>query len=225
MLPKNQLIQQKIDIRILCRMQVIHWYLINAALLFIMVFPCLAQPPVSIPVTVLDVNAGMLNEGNYFCFKDSRDLLWMTSYGGLHRFDGKTIKAFLPKSDDTTSIVGNEVVSFIHEDEDDNIWVGTDRALNCYVREKGEFEHFSFTENDEGEFKVQGIDASGNIWLTFNGYIYTFDKGTRQFNKKAKIDLNHLRGEVVLMTEFQLNKRNEVTRTFSYGSYLNDPSA
>ena len=220
---KNQSIKLNYSFRIPRRVALINRHLINTMLLLFITLLSFAQPPVSLPVTVLDRSAGMLSGNGNFCYKDSRDLLWVSSYAGLHCYDGKNFKVFLPKSDDSTSLLGKAVVSFIHEDEEDNIWFGTDRALNCFVREKGVFEHFNFSENDQGEFKVQGIDVKGNIWLTFDGYIYTFERHARQFKTKARIDLNHLRGEVVLMTEFQLNKKKEVTHTFSYGSYLDDP--
>lgn len=181
------------------------------------------QPPVSLPVTLLDLQAGMANEGNYFCYKDSHDFLWMSSYGGLHRFDGKNIKVYLPDPTDSTSIKGKEVVSFLCEDKKGNIWFGTERALNCFIRQTGHFKHYQFSEQDIGEYKVQGIDHNGAMWFTFNGGIYTLDIETKEFIQKAIIDLNELRGEVVLMTEFQLNEKKEVIRTFSYGSYLDDP--
>ena len=186
-------------------------------------FQTFSQPPVSLPVSILGLNEGVLHEGNYFCFKDSRDFLWMSSYAGLHRFDGKNIKVFTPVEQDSTSLHGREVVSHIHEDAETNLWFGTDRALNCFIRETAEFKNYMVRANSEGEYRVLGIDGNGKIWLTFEASIYTFNVKTHLFEQKATIDLNSLRGEVVLMTEFLLNEDKEVTHTLSYGSYLDDP--
>ena len=180
----------------------------------------ICQPPVSIPVSLLDLRAGMENEGNYFCYKDSRDLLWMSSYAGLHRFDGKNIKVFRPGAN---SIYGKEVVSNICEDAFSNIWFGTNRALNCFVREKGNFKKFSLHEDDRGDYKVQGIDVHGKIWVTFEQGIYAFDPLKQVFDLMASIDLHKEIDEIVLMTEYQKDGNGEVILTYSYGSYDDDP--
>ena len=180
-------------------------------------------PPVSIPVSIIDENAGLYDQVNYFCYKDSQGYLWIGSYGGLHRFDGKNMTVYLPDERDSTSILGREVISQIVEDKDHNIWAGTDRGLNCYVRDKGIFQSYTLKPDDEGEFKILGIDGNDQLWFTLDSSIYKFDLEKKLIDSLAFIDLHHLNKEVVWMTKYQVDKNSRVRRTYSYGSYLNDP--
>ncbi len=182
-----------------------------------------AQPPAALPVSLIGTAEGMAHLGNFFCFKDSRDYLWISSYSGLHQFDGKNMKIYRPILNDTTSIMGKEVVSFIVEDNNNNIWCGNEKALSCFVRQTGEFQNYTAQEGKIDEYRIQGIDGKGRIWVTFDGQIYVFDPAKKQFHSKARIVLNRSNGEAVLMTEFQRDEELSVSHTFSYGSYFGDP--
>ncbi|MDX1406661.1 MAG: triple tyrosine motif-containing protein, partial [Saprospiraceae bacterium] len=178
-------------------------------------------PPVSLPVTLLGNNAGVRNLGNYFCYRDSKGFLWMSSYAGLHRFDGKQLRIYSQIIGDSTSIKGSDIYSFFAEDNNTDIWFGSDQALHRYRRATDDFQRYNLTGTDVGEYRLLGIDASGKVWCTFDRRIYMFDRNTG-FRELARIELRDTLESEVLMSEMQQDSTGQVIRVFSYGSYQND---
>ena len=115
-----------------------------------------------------DVKGG-LSQNTVWCeFQDSKGFIWFGTKDGLNRFDGRNFKVFRKKNGDSTSI-GNNFIHSIWEDNQQHLWIGTDKGIYIYDPLKETF-HF-FNKKTKNNIFITGIintitkDYSGNIWI------------------------------------------------------------
>ncbi|MGL4364348.1 MAG: ligand-binding sensor domain-containing protein, partial [Bacteroidales bacterium] len=80
--------------------------------------------------------------------RDSQGILWIATNSGLNRYDGNQMRQYLTVSNDTSSLPGN-YIHFVQEDEANNLWIGTDKSLARYNRERDCFERYPEWKNLE----------------------------------------------------------------------------
>jgi signal transduction histidine kinase/ligand-binding sensor domain-containing protein/DNA-binding response OmpR family regulator len=98
-----------------------------------------AQPGDEYRFLRLNVNQG-LSHNQVNCFhRDRKGFLWAGTASGLNRFDGYSIKVFVNRANDSTSLVNN-YVNKLFEDPDGRIWVTTYFGVCVYNPEKGNFD-------------------------------------------------------------------------------------
>ena len=121
-------------------------------------------------------NSALSYDGVSSIMQDSRGFIWIGTYHGLNRYDGRRFDIF------TASDLGL-TTDFIHcfsEDRDGNIWVGTDCGVTRYNYVLDRFEPIT-RQSDSGEAirnKVTFItqDEDGRIWMIVNGQgIFSYD--------------------------------------------------
>ncbi|HLT79562.1 MAG TPA: two-component regulator propeller domain-containing protein [Cyclobacteriaceae bacterium] len=87
----------------------------------------------------LNVNQG-LSHNQVNCFlRDRQGFLWAGTASGLNRFDGYSVKVFLNRANDSTSLVDNYIIK-LFEDPDGRIWVTTYFGVCVYNPETGNFD-------------------------------------------------------------------------------------
>jgi signal transduction histidine kinase/ligand-binding sensor domain-containing protein len=110
-------------------------------------------------------------------FKDSDGVIWLGTSPVL-AFDTK-METYVAH----TKAIGNHPVSFITEDSQRRMWIGTfNDGMFLFERDGGEPKHF--TEQDGLPNNVcYGMleDADGNFWLSTNRGISRFNLATQQF--------------------------------------------
>lgn len=112
--------------------------------------------------------------------------MWFGTENGLYRWDGYEYKAFHYDANDSTSISGNLISRILMEDDEGNIWIGTQASgmniynpntetFTCFYKEL-EY-HLGF---DFNRVIVALTDKDGDIWLAAgsSGGINHFDKTT-----------------------------------------------
>ena len=62
-------------------------------------------------------------------FQDSRGYVWIGTYKGLSRYDGKRFKNYDREDFGVTS----DFINVIKEDLDGNLWIGTDNGSNLQL--------------------------------------------------------------------------------------------
>ncbi len=82
--------------------------------------------------------------------------------------------------DNPTSLTSNDVLT-LFEDSDHNLWVGTNKGLNLYVRDKDQF--IQFQEIGDAFITSFLEDSRHNFWVSTRKELYTFDKQKRHFTR------------------------------------------
>ncbi|HEX7015512.1 MAG TPA: two-component regulator propeller domain-containing protein [Cyclobacteriaceae bacterium] len=133
----------------------------------------------------LNANQG-LSHNQVNCFlRDRKGFLWAGTASGLNRFDGYSVKVFLNRANDSTSLVDN-YINKLFEDPDGRIWVTTYFGVCVYIPEKG-----SFDRNPDHLLKAYGVppgrvldivgDAFGDWWFIHEqGGLYRYDPHTHK---------------------------------------------
>ncbi|WP_210488162.1 hybrid sensor histidine kinase/response regulator transcription factor [Rufibacter aurantiacus] len=174
-------------------MGVKRWLVVVLVLLGSLAQQSQAQAPGQFRFSSIDMDQG-LSSNQVKCFlKDSRGYLWVgTVSGGLNRYDGNKLKVYKSQSNDTTSLISNDVTKLL-EGPDGRIWVQTFQG-NCIFDPQTE----RFYRNPQAFYRqyklpassvVQDIlkDREGNFWFVVSG------QGLVKYNvrNKSSVHLKH----------------------------------
>jgi signal transduction histidine kinase/ligand-binding sensor domain-containing protein len=127
-------------------------------------------------------------------FRDSKDILWIGTSGGLNYFDGYTFHFYTTGNNDTTSI-SNPSVNVIFEDKEGYLWMGTENGLNRFDRKSGNFKRFWHNQRNTSTIsnnKVKSIyqDKNGYLWFgTYGGGLNKYDPVKEKFTRFTSDDL------------------------------------
>lgn len=115
--------------------------------------------------------------------QDSEGDFWVaTYYGGLDLFDPQThvFKRFTSDGNQK-SLYGNNVIS-LNEDQDKNLWIGTDDGgLNCYNLIKKSISHYFLNGGKTPDIRVIFTDSNGRVWVGQSG-LYLYNKAEDKFD-------------------------------------------
>src|SRR3989304_6905214 len=90
----------------------------------------------------ITTNEGLSENNTASICQDHQGFIWIgTWYNGVNRYDGFDIKPYLFDPLDTNSLNGDRVFVIL-SDSKNNLWIGTDKGLNLYNREKDNFIRF-----------------------------------------------------------------------------------
>ena len=110
-------------------------------------------------------------------FQDSRGYVWIGTYKGLSRYDGKRFKNY----DRHNLGVTSDFINVIKEDLDGNLWIGTDNGVVIYYYAEDVFRRLSSVVGssvkapDDRIFAIER-NSAGVMWISSrdNGlYSYT----------------------------------------------------
>ena len=79
----------------------------------------------------LGISNGLSNNSVRCIYQDKRGFIWLATYDGLNRYDGREFKVFRNKIGDSTSLPHNYIYT-LFEDADQQFWVGTGRGLAIF---------------------------------------------------------------------------------------------
>lgn len=122
-----------------------------------------------------------------FLFRDSKNRIWMGSEkGGLSLFHSESGKfqsyPFTGASDGPAS----DRIFCMLEEEDGKFWLGTDKGVNIFDYDRGEFSVPAKATGYEGQIKsglvISGFrDISGDLWFGTTGGLYHYKKSANKF--------------------------------------------
>lgn len=119
----------------------------------------------------LDNASGISHSSVNTVFQDSDNLLWLGTWDGLNRFEGRNFKVFRPEPNNPLSL-SNQVILKVDEDRQGNIWVLTMHGINRYDKHTDRFERFYFSK----EGKVALTDTEFNMTLSPGKRLYAYAK-------------------------------------------------
>lgn len=133
----------------------------------------------------ITVEDGLSNNIVTTILEDSFGFIWFGTHEGLNRYDGKTIKKYIPNGKDTTSLYSGNVRSMV-EDSYGNIWIATN-ALQCYDRFSDNFKTFSPDSNGVHGPRTTphllAYDPSGVVWLASWRGLEKYDIKNKSFKQ------------------------------------------
>ena len=108
---------------------------------------------------VKSVNGGsyswLLDQAINCITQDSSGYIWISTYGGLLRYDGSEYILMTHNPKDPSSISHNTVREIIPDTERGGIWVCTGSGIDYFDPDKGGFEHGRLLENDGSINKIK----------------------------------------------------------------------
>jgi len=118
---------------------------------------------------VFDQIRGMTDPSAIAIFQDSRDFLWVGTWGGLFRYDGYEFKHYPAIPYDSSTISGQGVLA-IAEDSCSRLWIACNNGLNCYDRRLDRFYQFKHNPMDTttivgDDINCMIIDSKQRLWI------------------------------------------------------------
>lgn len=115
---------------------------------------------------------------------DDNNTVWCgTDEGIVLVKHNKVIRKFHANDKDSAALNNNRV-TFIYQDRNKNIWIGTKAGLNLFDAEKNNFRHFAPVDNLTVE-TILSIreDKQGNLWMGTNNGLVKFNTAAKSFAK------------------------------------------
>ena len=107
-----------------------------------------------------------LPENTVIAVTQTRDgYLWLGTVNGLARFDGNSFTPFNVQN--TPDLPGN-VIIFLYEDSQTNLWVATDNGGLCQIHD-GNLKKFDVSSG-AGKITAAVDDGAGTLWFATDGY-------------------------------------------------------
>ncbi len=111
-------------------------------------------------------------------FQDSRGILWITSEGGLAKFENGVFDVF-----DEDNGIASKSVHEVTEDLLGNLWIGTNQGIFYATAEAIENQNYQFSSFKDGdlynpETVFLQFDANGDLWQGTNAGLNYFATGT-----------------------------------------------
>ena len=105
--------------------------------------------------------------------QDRFGFIWIATFDGLNRFDGRNFKIYRNMVEDSNSLSDN-TIWVLFEDSHGILWIGTENGLNKFDRVSDSFQRYQynpFVENTLSHNSVHAIaeDSAKNIWVGTNG--------------------------------------------------------
>ncbi|MCS3796283.1 two-component regulator propeller domain-containing protein [Niastella sp. OAS944] len=125
-------------------------------------------------------------------YEDAQQQLWIgTLRGGLNRFDAqKNIFYHYRKGPGS---LNSDYVSALAEDQQGNLWIGTESGINILNKQTGKFIYYAHDSKDQrslGNNNVTALlkDSRGNMWAATRDGLNLFDKNTNAFRHFSTSD-------------------------------------
>ena len=119
-------------------------------------------------------------------FEDYSGTLWIgTEGGGLNKFD-RNKNNFIRARGSSSGPIPNNIFTII-DNNNKGLWLGTDRGLMKYSKDKNQFINYVITpaeiNNSNNVINALCRGKNGNLWVGTNAGLYQFDTKTDKFFK------------------------------------------
>ena len=136
-------------------------------------------------------------------FKDKDHNMWIGTGNGVHRWqeDKQQLISFNSDGKKSDSLLGN-IVQDVHQANNGDIWIATQKGLNLFLPETLSFRHYS-VQNGLPTSLIRAVadDSKGDIWLTTNKGVSKLDplsgKVINYGNENGSLGLNYYPSSLV----------------------------
>lgn len=162
--------------------------------------------------------------------QDTMGYLWIGTYNGLNKFDGKNFKTYFTDPNDSTSIPSN-VVHDIYVDKKGILWFSTERGFCSYNRNEDNFRNYNMQppENYEDIYEhIRSIvrDNYGNLWLgTYRSGLvkYNIKEDNYTWYQHDSANINSITSNKINEIFIDTEERLWICHEFGNLSYFNLP--
>ncbi len=135
--------------------------LLVLGLFLVILFPWSKLQAQQIDPDYISIGDGLTSPTVKDIFQDSFGLIWFATSNGLQKYDGYTFETFKNIPGKPHSLANNNLWSVV-EDDQHNLWIGTDNGISKLDRVKKTFTNYDFTTL----FNLPpGISAVFNIYI------------------------------------------------------------
>ena len=132
-----------------------------------------AQASANLLLNKVTTREGLSSNEVKCIYQDSRGFIWIGTYDGLNRYDGKNIKVYRKNISDTSSLISNWITNIV-EDKAGNLWIGTAGGVSRLNKAGDGFTNFSVGKLFPGQKCTAGEqkvfkDNFGKIWVCSGG--------------------------------------------------------
>ena len=169
-------------------------FLLAIILIFILPGKIAAQEVVS-----YSISDGVAHKHvNWFC-QDSDGYLWISTWGGLSRFDGHSFTSYNNNPDDTSTI-SNDLVNNIALDSAGQIWVVTHGGVVKYLNRTNNFQRIYFRgKNSLTNIRPMDLcfDKNNQGWLVDSEGLVSFDTDLHSIRYVDISDFHHEYSQII----------------------------
>ncbi len=117
-------------------------------------------------------------------YQDSRGFIWIGTFDGLNRYDGRNIKVYRRNISDSNSLINNWINSVV-EDKNGDLWIGTSSGVSRLNILNGRFTNYYPAQLFPGQKSLAGEqmvfkDHNNKIWVCSGGLSY-YEENTGRF--------------------------------------------
>jgi ligand-binding sensor domain-containing protein len=161
----------------------------------------------------LTLQSGLSTSDNSFVYKDTKGLVWISSTDGLNCYNGVDIKVYRPNTNDSRSMIGENIQSRFIEDKNTDIWFTTWNGINRYIREEDSFTHYQFKDHRgyavKDDYQLIDVWSERRLLVRNKGTVYMYDIMTAR--QDSLVPLNGFRFD-----KYQ-NKDTKIYLAYSLG--------
>lgn len=153
--------------------------------------PCLIQAQeLPLPLHHLNSERGLSQSTNSFIYRDTRGFVWVSSLDGLNCFNGHNVRVYRPDSHNPRAIKGRNIQSPFFEDANGDIWFTTERALNCYRSNLGDFDHYVLPKSPRVDENILHaayyFEQKRWLWVSAGDSLFRFDTKHPQLKESVQ---------------------------------------
>ncbi|PHN05144.1 sensor histidine kinase [Flavilitoribacter nigricans] len=138
--------------------------------------PAFAQYDLEHPSRIIRVEDGLPNHYLRGLVQDANGFIWIGSYDGVSRFDGKRIIVYRHQPGDSLSLTHNSVISLAADPNNGEVWIGTFGGLNAFIPSTGRFRTYTHDDQDSTSLPSNYVsrlfvDRQSNLWASFRSNV------------------------------------------------------
>jgi ligand-binding sensor domain-containing protein len=166
-------------------------FLVSFLFWSVLFVPCLIQAQeLPLPLHHLNSERGLSQSTNSFIYRDTRGFVWVSSLDGLNCFNGHNVRVYRPDSHNPRAIKGRNIQSPFFEDANGDIWFTTERALNCYRSNLGDFDHYVLPKSPRVDENILHaayyFEQKRWLWVSAGDSLFRFDTKHPQLKESVQ---------------------------------------
>ncbi len=129
----------------------------------------------------LTIDNGLSNNQVHSITQDSIGYMWFATANGLNKYDGYNITQYIHRSNDSLTILSNDV-NVVFTDSEGNLWAGSVSGLCLYDRQLDRFTEFRHPKLDAQITGVRDVveDKQGKVWIAAVTGVYIYNLKTAE---------------------------------------------